>query len=161
MHKIGDFVVYRKEVCIIKEIRKNHISNKDYYIMNPVYDSTLKIDVPTDNKSGYIRDVISKKDALKLIEKIESIDIIECNDKDIEREYKKLLEKNSLENLIKIIKTTYLRNEKRINNKKRISEKDESYFKRAEKQLYEELSISLNMTPIQVKEYIINYIEKK
>lgn len=50
------------------------------------------------------------------------------------------------ENLIKIIKTSYLRNEKRINSNKKISAKDDIYLKKAEELLYRELSYSLNMS---------------
>lgn len=61
-----------------------------------------------------------------------------------------------MEDLIKIIKTTYLRNDYRIKNGKRVSEKDSIYFNMAEKRLYNELSISLNLSFNETKEYIIN-----
>ena len=58
--------------------------------------------------------------------------------------------------LIKIIKTTYERNNNRLLNNKKISEKDDTYFKLAEKYLYNELAISLNTTSEEIKNYIIN-----
>ena len=60
--------------------------------------------------------------------------------------FTQLLNTDNHENLVKIIKTTYLRNENRINNKKKISDKDDQYFNLAEKYLYNKLSISLNET---------------
>ena len=42
--------------------------------------------------------------------------------------FTQLLNTDNHENLVKIIKTTYLRNENRINNKKKISDKDDKYF---------------------------------
>ena len=74
--------------------------------------------------------------------------------------FTQLLNTNNHENLVKIIKTTYLRNENRINNKKKISDKDDKYFNLAEKYLYNELSISLNETIENIKEYIFKIVNK-
>ena len=63
------------------------------------------------------------------------------------------------EDIIAIIKTTYLRNEKRLENKKKISEKDNKYFKMAEEFLYNEIGIVLNMTKEQAKEYVIKNVK--
>lgn len=71
-----------------------------------------------------------------------------------------MLNTDNQENLVKIIKTTYLRNENRINNKKKISDKDDKYFNLAEKYLYNELSISLNETIENIKEYIFKIVNK-
>ena len=67
--------------------------------------------------------------------------------------FTQLLNTDNHENLVKIIKTTYLRNENRINNKKKISDKDDKYFNLAEKYLYNKLSISLNETIESIKEW--------
>lgn len=40
MFKVGEIIVYKKEVCKIKEIKEKSIQNKDYYIMNPIEDET-------------------------------------------------------------------------------------------------------------------------
>ena len=72
--------------------------------------------------------------------------------------FTQLLNTDNHENLVKIIKTTYLRNENRINNKKKISDKDDKYFNLAEKYLYNELSISLNETIENIKEYIFKIV---
>ena len=62
------------------------------------------------------------------------------------------------EDLIKIIKTTYLRNEDRINNKKKISEIDNEYFNKAESYLYNEFSVVLNLSFSETKEYVIKSV---
>lgn len=161
MYKINDIVVYRKDVCKIKDIRRNDLSGESYYIMVPIDDDSLIIDVPTENRLGLIRNVINKEDANKLIDKIPTIEIIDTNDKNIENEYRKLLNEDSLESLIKIIKTAYLRNSERLLNKKKISEKDDNYFKKAEKKLYNELAISLGMGYDEAREYIIEHVQKQ
>lgn len=162
MYNSGDFVVYKKNVCRVREIKHNNINNKDYYILVPIDDESLIIDVPVDNKLGFIRDVISKSEAERIIDNIKNIDVLDnINDKNIELTYKDLIYNGNQEDLIKIIKTTYLRNKKREDDKKKKSDKDSRYFEMAERYLYNELSIALNMTQSEVKNYIVNKMENK
>lgn len=157
MYKENDYVMYKNDVCKVKQIKHNNINDKDYYVLIPIEDESLIIDVPTENKLGFLRDIISKEDALNLIKNmkyIEPLDII--NEKNIENTYKELICSNNHENLIKIIKTSYLRNKARENSKKKISEKDFNYFEKAEKYLYNELAVALNKSFDETKEYIIN-----
>ena len=158
MFKLNEYVVYKKDVCIVKEIKKNYFHNKDYYILEPINDKTLKINIPTDNKD--LRNLITKEELTKIINKIPKVNIITTDDKLIEMEYKELLKNNNLLDLVKIIKTSYLRNKKRLDNNKKVGEKDQNYFELAEKYLYTEFSIVLNLTYNDTKKYIIDEIAK-
>ena len=161
MYKENDYLVYKKDVCKVKEIKKNKMNGKDYYILVPINDESLIIDVPTDNRMGFIRNIISKEDAEKLIKKIPKIETLKnIDDKYIEKTYKELLYNGDLEDLIKIIKTTYLRNDFRIKSNKKISDKDKTYFEKAEEYLYNELSISLNMSFNDTKNYIFKSVQE-
>lgn len=161
MYKIDDYVMYRHDVCKIKDIRENKLTGKTYYVMTPLDDESLIIDIPTEDKMGFLRDIISKDDAEKLINSIPSIEPLNSiKDKDLVCLYKELINTGTHENLIKIIKTTYLRNEDRLNNNRKVSEKDSTYFKLAEKYLYNELSISLCMKADEVKNYIIKVVNE-
>lgn len=120
MYKIDDYLVYKKDVCRVKDIRKNNLNGIDCYILVPIDDLSLKIDVPIDNRNGLIRDIINKEETLKLINSIPQIEPLKnIDDRNIEKEYKELIYNGSHYDLIKIIKTTYLRNVERINNKKK------------------------------------------
>ena len=159
MFNIEEYVVYKHDVCKIKKIKKGR-NDKDYYVLIPISDDTLKIDIPVDLANKSIKKLISKEYALELINKMKEIDIIDIDSKLLENEYKKLLSDETHESLIKIIKTTYLRNKERIDTKRKISDKDEYYFNLAEKYLYNELSIVLNKTYNENKQFIINEVEK-
>ena len=148
MLKINDYVVCKHDVCKVVSIKKNN--NKDYYVLVPISDSTLKISIPCDNTT-LIRNLISKDYANQLIDNMPSIDILDINVKLLENEYKTLLNDCTHESLIKIIKTTYLRNKERLDTKRKTSDKDEYYFALAEKYLYNELSVVLGMTFEEVK----------
>ena len=161
MYKANDYLVYKKDVCKVKEIKKNKLNGLDYYILVPIDDDSLIIDVPTDNRIGYIKDIITKEEAEKLINSIPKIEpLSNIEDKYIENRYKDLIYNGTREDLIRIIKTTYLRNEERMKNKKRISDKDFNYFNKAEKYLYNELSIPLNMSFDETKDYIISKVKE-
>ena len=137
----------------------NFIKDVNYYVLEPVSDSSLKLNIPVSSNS--IRNLITIDKVNELIKEIPFIDTIDIDDKNIEFEYKKLLNTGTPENLIKIIKTTYLRNQDRLNNKKKISDKDRNYFELAEKYLYTEISIVLNKSFEDTKNYIINEVEKE
>lgn len=151
------YIVYERDVCLIVCLKENYIRDVDYYILRPLSDKSLKISVPVNSK--LLRSVISYDDALKLIDNIKDIDILD-SDRLTYNDYKKLLDSGDLNDLVKIIKTTYLRNKERIDNKKKISAIDDEFFNKAESYLYTELGISLNMNFDDVREYIIDYLSK-
>lgn len=160
MFNINDHVVYKKDVCIIKDIKENHLDNSSYYVLVPITDESLKIEVPTTNRLGYLRNLISENEIQSIIQNIPNIPTIDENNRLIENEYKELLRSGSFEDLIKIIKTTYLRNKERTNNKKKLSDKDNTYFELAEKYLYTEFSIVLNKSYEETKKYVEDEVRK-
>lgn len=119
MYQKNEMIVYKKDVCKIIDIKE--INNYTYLFLVPICDDSLKIQVPINNKD--IRNIISKKDVNNLIKKMPNIEIIKNNNKSLETEYRELLKEGSFENLIKIIKTSYLRNKERIDNNKKKARK--------------------------------------
>lgn len=144
------YIIYRKSLCIIESIKDNK------YILKSVEDPTLKMQVPIN--MPYLRKLVSKQEIEKIIKKIPSIPIIDIPDKQLENTYKELLASATFEDLIKIIKTTYIRNNNRKLKNKKISDRDKYYFNLAEKYLYEEFSVVLNLSYEDTKNYIINKI---
>ena len=158
MFNINEYVVYKREVCKVANIK--NINNKEYYVLVPVNDDSLTIDVPVLGITN-IKKIISKDEVLDIIKRIPEIETIKYdNDKFLEYEYKRLLNEMSHEGLIKIIKTTYLRNKERVDNKRKIGEKDDTYFKKAEKLLYTEFSLALGKSYEETKEFVISNVEK-
>lgn len=147
-----DYIVYRKETCKIIE------KEDGYYRLVPVNDTSIKYKVPVD--SNFLKKVITKEEIDRLLLEIPEINTIDLGEKQIEQEYKELMKSGTHEDLVKIIKTSYLRNQIRILNNKRISEIDDEYFRRAEKYLYEEIGIVLNLSFENTKEYITNKLKK-
>ena len=161
MYQKDDYLVYKKDVCKVREKRKNPLTGMDSYVLMPIYDNSLVIEVPVDNKMGFIRDVISKEDALEFIKKIPTIPpLSDLDDRYIEKTYRELLLHATMEDLVVIIKTTYLRNKNRVENHKKISDKDQSFFQKAEEYLYNELSIALGLGFDETRDFIIEEASK-
>jgi CarD family transcriptional regulator len=158
MFNVGNNIVYKKDVCKIIEIKENYINENDYYVLKPLFNDSLKIEIPVTNPN--IRDLITKKEVNDIINKIPEIELIDAEDRMIEYEYKNLMNTNNHEDLIKIIKTTYLRNKKRVDNNKKLGGKDSDYFNQAEKYLYQEFSVVLGMTYDETKKYVIEKVNK-
>ncbi|MBP3635835.1 MAG: hypothetical protein J6J17_05230 [Bacilli bacterium] len=157
IYKVGDYLVYKRDVCKVESIKEHGFKDLTYYVLEPINNSSLKIEIPTNTNN--IRDLITKKELEKVINQIPNIDIIKNDNKLIENEYRNLINSGSYLDLIKIIKTTYLRNKKREDSKKKISDKDKLYFDKAEKYLYSEFSIALGKTYEETKEYVVNKVK--
>ena len=159
MFKKKELVMYKNEVCEVIDIKEDYKNHQSYYILRPMEDKSLVIHVPIENNMGYLRKIISKENALKLIQNIKKIEPLSASEKDLQAIYRKLLYSGKQEDLVQIIKTTYLRNEARTKEKKKKSEKDSEYFEKAEKYLYNELAIALDKSFEETKEFIIRSIE--
>ena len=161
MRKIGELIIYRKNVCRITDIKENYIHNQDYYILTPIDDNSLKLNIPVVDSENYFRDLMTVQQIEEIIKKIPDIPIIECDERMIEANYKDLLANSTHEDLIKIIKTSYLRNKNRTDNKKKISSKDNYYFELAEKYLYNEIGAVLNKNYEETKQYVVDQVLKQ
>ena len=156
MYNINDYIIYKKEVCKILEIIPNYYNNQDYYLLQQLSDNTLTIKAPINSKD--IRSVITITKVKEIIKDIPNIEVIKSDTKTLENTYKELISTGKHTDLIKIIKTSYLRNKERIDNNKKTTDKDNYYFNLAEKYLYNEFSIVLNLSYDETKQYVINNV---
>lgn len=136
----------------------NIYSNQECYGIVPIRDKSLKLNIPINNPN--IRELMSKEEVETLIQDINSIPLIDVDDKQMENEYKRLLNDGNVRDLIQIIKTTHLRNKKRLENNKKASDKDNRYFELAETYLYNEIATVLGLTFEDAKDYVVTKVEE-
>ena len=138
MFKIGDYVAHYKEgVCEVVNIGKIDMgsSDKEYYTLKPVYDAGGTVYTPVDNKRDQIRKLITKEEAENLIKEMPKIDIIGVtNEKQREGMYKNAL----------------LHNQCRV---------DERYMSSAEKFLYGELAVVMEIPRDKVSGYVKEHLD--
>lgn len=161
MFKINEIVVYRKDLYRVSEIEKMD-SNEYKYILVPYQndDGSLRIQVPASNKMGYLRKLSTEDEIQKMISRIPDISVLQGNIRWIENEYRSKMKHPSLDDLICIIKTSYLRNQDRLEQNKKASAIDSSYFVEAEKLLYQEIGAVLSLSEEEAKNYVISAIKK-
>lgn len=166
MFEKGDYVICGNNgICSVQDITTLNISGVDktrkYYLLKPVYQSGSTVYIPMDTAGQSLRKALSKEEADALIASIPDIPLIPLSDeKTLERTYKEYMHDGSCESLVKLIKTIYLRKEKRILKGAKITAVDSRYFKLAEDFLYSELSVSLGLSRDEVKDHIAASIDR-
>lgn len=167
MFAIGDYVINGNNgICLVQDITTLTISgvdkNRKYYLLKPVFTAGSTVYVPVDTADSTIRKAVSREEALSIIASIPEIPFIPLTDeKTLERTYKEYIHQNSCEGWIKLIKTIYLRKEKRVLKGHKVTAVDSRYFKQAEDFLYGEFSVALAMTKEEVRTYIENTLGKE
>jgi len=164
MYKIGDFVINTNNgICEIKDIVSMNISgsDKDYYLLVPVEEKTAKVYLPLDNADQRIRYIMSEEEVWTLIQSIKDIpEVYIENEKEREKTYKEALSSKNPKQLISIIKTLYLRKQKRLEAGKKNTAVDERYFKLAENHLHAEISFVLKVEKTEVHKILVEHITR-
>ena len=163
---IGDNVIYGGNgVCEIvdTETMTDEGRIRKYYVLEPVFNKTMKIYVPMDNEERlrHIRYALTKEQAMALIEEMPSLKTILMNNEHMRKEeYKKIISRADLHELVSLVKTLYMKKLEREAKGKKLYASDEVFLNSAEKLLYGELSVALGVERENITELIIHSIEK-
>lgn len=164
MYSINDTVLYGANgVCRVSDICQKEFSGtaKDYYILRPISNEALTIFVPVNNKllTDKIKRILSQKEICELISSLSNEPISWIED-DMERKehYRSvLLSGNRRENL-KMIRELYIHKQEQQSKGKKMHLSDEQFLKEAEKLLYSEFSLVLNIKEDEVPSFIAERI---
>lgn len=165
MFQKDEYVIYGYSgVCKVLDISTMDIEGMDkerlYYTLQPMSEKDSQIYTPIDNDKIIIRKVLTKEEADQLIYEIPKVPQLWIEtDKLREEKFKAAIRSCDCKEWIKVIKTIYLKKQKRIAEGKKVTATDEKYFKMAEDYLYSELSIALGLEKNEVERYIKNKIE--
>lgn len=166
MFKLGQMILHGSEgVCTVDAIGPRNFSGQQeariYYTLSPVHhEGTLF--VPVDS-AVFLREVITKEAAEKLIREIPSIEVEvleQRNPRLIDEHYQSLMRSHECTDLIRVIKTIRTKRRAIAKNGKRLGQVEERYLKRAERLLYDELSVALNIPVDGIPEYIHSTIQR-
>ncbi len=160
MFSIGQKIVYGSEgVFEVVEYARSPIDKNDtrqFYVLRPVHGpSGNVIYTPVDNDKIRMRPVMDKEAALVLIKRMPDIPMLtverEKNRRDV---YRATLAQADTDEYVSIIKTVWERKAEFARQKKRISESDNDYEKKAKFCLYGELSVALDIELEEVERFI-------
>jgi len=167
MFEVGNYVVYGSTgVCKVDKIGplvKMHFpKEKIFYTLLPVYSKGSKVFTPIDSDKVILRPVLSKEEALILIEEIDEMEEMWIPDnKKREEEFKICMKKCDCRELVKVIKTIHARRDERLSEGKKVTAGDEKILHIAKENLSRELAIALELDKDLVEEYIGKRIEGK
>lgn len=132
---------------------------RTYYTLVPIYTTGSKLFVPTDSKKVVTRSVMTKNEAEKLLKEWDEIETLWIeNDKKREEVYKEALRSCDSRQWVRLIKTSYQRNQDRMKVGKKATTSDERYLHMAEDHLFGELAIPFKMTKGEAEDYFVAQI---
>lgn len=165
MIQINDKVLYGVHgVCNVEAVEEKKIAGKimEYYVLKPLYDHGSTVYVPKANEAlvSKIKRIMSADEIFDTIRSIPDEELIVFeNESDRHQIFNEILCSGDRVQLIRLIKTLYVRQQKRIEQKKNLLMSDEKCMKDAERILYEEFAYVLKIERDQVLPFITRQIE--
>lgn len=161
MYKQGDHVVHATYgVCIVSEVDARlafgGAEERSYLVLTPLGKQGGHAYVPIE-REDLIRPVISRQDALSLIESIESVETDtyrDNNSRAMEDHFKKLLRENNCSSAVLVAKTMKERIREQEAKKHLPSSVYVRMFDQAEGQLKNELACALGITEDEMGEIL-------
>lgn len=166
MYQIGDWIYYGNVgACQVTGIRKMKIPGMEqehlYYSLQPFEDS-CSISTPADTGKVFMRPLISKDEAEKLISAIPDIDAQAYHNpvlRQLSEHYEAVLNTHDCRKLVQMTMSIYLKKQEAIRSKRKLGAVDERFMKKAEDLLYGELAVALGIEKKQVPDYIAARLE--
>ena len=152
MFALGDQIVYGSEgVYTVSEYTRSPFDNKDervFYLLRPLHGSASNVIVtPSEGGSTVMREIMTRDEALALIERVPEIREVEVEKERLRRDvYREVLRHATAENFVSLIKTVRARREIFFAQKRRLSEADTDFEGRAKHCLFGELSVVLDIS---------------
>jgi CarD family transcriptional regulator len=162
MFNIGDLIIYSAHgICHIDDICEKTYSGitKSYYILHPVQDNKLTINIPVDNDKVTMLKLIDRDEAEEIIEsfKLPGIDWIELSNQRTEI-YAGIVKSGNRTEICKLLNTLMRKNYEAEINGKKLYEKDIRILTLIQNTLFAELAMSLDTTYEEIYEKIISLI---
>lgn len=152
-------------ICQVEDVTTLSMSgaNRDrlYYILKPVAMKNSTVYLPVDNTSVRLRRILTREEAMELIDSIPEIPLLRIeNEKLREEKYKELMRHYDCKDWICITKTLYLRKKDRLSKKLKTTSTDEKYMGLAENHLFGELALALDISASEVQSFIESRLDQ-
>lgn len=162
---VGDTVLYGTQgVCRIERTEKQRVRGNDieYYVLCPVYNENSTVFVPMQNDAlvSKMRSILSAEDIYEMIRSMPEEDTIWIDDENQRKlSYQQLINEGDRKKLVQLIKTLYLHKLSQEKKGRKLHQSDETMLKQAEKLLYDEFALVLNIQPEEVLPFIMEQVE--
>lgn len=163
MFETGQYIIYGSTgVCKIEDIRNERISGeqRSYYILRPVYINGSKIYAPFGMSEVRMHKLITRDEAMSLINAMPDEETIWIDDDNARKEkYTEIVKSGDRAALSRMLKTLYNKQKEKLACGKKFHSADERIMKDAEKILFEELALVLEIEPSEVLDFIHDELE--
>lgn len=151
-------------VCEIVDITVKELNGKDieYYVLKPVYDTNATIYVPTKSEKliAKMRRVLTCDELMELMHTLPDEENTWIDDDRARQDsYRKIISSGDRRDMIGLIKSIYTHKQKQVANGKKLRAIDEKAMKDAEKLVYNEFALVLDIKPDEVLDFITNQLE--
>ncbi|MBE7030880.1 MAG: CarD family transcriptional regulator [Ruminococcaceae bacterium] len=167
MFQVNDTICYGTHgVCKIIDITKKEFGGValDYYVLEPVHHEKSTIYVPLHNQSltGRMQRVLSPEEIHQIIQSMPEEETKWIANEHERREcYRIALEQGDRKELMRLIKTIYLHGQEQKSKGRKLYAVDEKFLHEAERLIYDEFALALDIKPNQVLPFIREQIEKR
>ncbi len=161
MYQKGELILYGGTgVCRVTDIVAKKFARNEpeklYYVLTPLY-QTGTITTPVENGKVFTRPVISRDEAMSLIDEIPNIHVQAYHNQNLqqlENHYKAELESHDCMDLLRLTMSTYQKKREREQAKLKFGAVDRRYMERAEDLLFGELAVALDIERDRVQTFI-------
>lgn len=160
MYQVGDMVVYGIHgVCRIVEMQIQRVNHKkvEYFVLEPIHQSTSRYFVPSQNTAALskLRAVLTKEEINDLLQGEESRQDCWIDDENQRKQrYKELMASGDRAALISMLRALNYHKKEQTESGKKFHVSDSNFLRDAEKVIYSEFSLVLDIPYDQVSAYI-------
>lgn len=152
-------------MCRIEDITVKNLNGKsiEYYVLRQVYNDTSIIYVPMCNQAltDQMRKALTTEEIKALIQAMPYEESAWIDDADARRErYQAILSDGDRVALVRMIKALYAHQQEQKAKGRRLHMADDRLFKEAERMLYEEFALVLQIQKEQVLPFILDQLQE-
>ncbi|MBR5708276.1 MAG: CarD family transcriptional regulator [Oscillospiraceae bacterium] len=155
MFSVGELIAYGNTgVCRVETLEEDRAGMR--YVLKPLYQNCV-ISLPVESTKVFMRPLISKDEALALIDSIPSVSAEPYHNKVMRQlidHYEDALRDYDCAGLIELTLSIYAKKKQVEAERRKFGSIDERYMKRAESLLFGELAAALDVPREKVKSYI-------
>ena len=152
---VGELIAYGNTgVCRVEKLEQDKSGTR--YVLRPLYQNCV-ISLPVESTKIFMRPLISKDEALSLIDSIPSVSAEPYHNKVMRQlidHYEEALRDYDCAGLVEVVISIYAKKRQLEAERRKFGSIDERYLKRAETLLFGELAAVLDVPREKVRSYI-------
>lgn len=159
--EIGDQIIYGSMgVCTVVDIAVPDLpgATRECYVLKPHYVANSKVYAPVEENPVKMRSLLTPEEVQSLIDDLPQIQAFPANKEkqELYNTYRSVIRSADSFLLAKLLKTLHEKKKRVVAQRKVIPSAEKEYFDTAEKMLYGEIAVALQMPIEEVEDYIVD-----